>query len=474
MILRLIYTTTVKTRSSEVLKRVSGSIGVVLLVSFLTSCAIPHPPLPHDANNPLKRVAVLPMKNDTNDVDGPEMMRKKMIEALERRSYVVKDVKETDQILRDRMGITLGGQLDMTTAQKIGETLGVEGLLYGTLMDFDELTTGAINVKKVRGKFKLVNTATGQPVWARALGIRSEMRMEGNAGAAAALASRAVDARDKEAPWITIESTSTGSKKLGESFAVGLGTRLVSKAFGVHLEHESTELARRITESLPWGPGGTTGPSAPVIKIAAPEVKMPAAPSFGYMDWEGKRDFTTIVFSTTIDKARNETRVMEMPLAIAGNKMRMDMDLSKMMKGDAQSPFSKMIVISRGDKQAGYTLYPNTQKYVVNKEKEATDEKPRVEKAKVGSEVVLKHPTDKYKVRIIYKDGKVEEGFIWNANDLSGMTIKSEVENKDYRVTTELRNVVLKTPPASTFEIPAGYVEAQNFMEIMTTEPTKK
>jgi len=110
----------------------------------------------------------------------------------------------------------------------------------------------------------------------------------------------------------------------------------------------------------------------------------------------------------------------------------------------------------------------------VNTDKEANDEKPRVEKTKVGSEVVLKHPTDKYKVRIIYKDGRVEEGFIWNANDLGGMTIKSEVENKDYRVTTELRNVVLKTPPASTFEIPAGYVEAKSFMEIMASEPRKK
>ena len=106
--------------------------------------------------------------------------------------------------------------MDLTTAQKLGEALGVEGVLYGTLMDFDETTTGVINVKKVRGKFKLVNTATGQAMWVRGLGVRSEMRMEGNAGKAGALLSRAADSRDKEAPWVTIESTTSGSDNVGK------------------------------------------------------------------------------------------------------------------------------------------------------------------------------------------------------------------------------------------------------------------
>ena len=138
------------------------------------------------------------------------MLRKKLAQALENRSYVVKDLKETDKILRDRMGITLGGQLSLTTAQELGRELGVEGVLYGTLMDFDESTLGAINVKKVRGKFKIVNATTGQTVWERGLGVRSELVMQSKYGAAATVASRAADARDKEAPWVTIESDDDG------------------------------------------------------------------------------------------------------------------------------------------------------------------------------------------------------------------------------------------------------------------------
>jgi hypothetical protein len=140
------------------------------------------------------------MKNDTMDVDGPNVVRKKMIIALENKSYIVKDTQETDQILRDQMGINLGGQLEMTTPQKLGEVLGVEGVLYGTLMDFDETSTGVLSVKKVRAKFKLVNAMTGQTVWERGLGVRSEVRMYGKSGEAAAVAAREADAREKMFP----------------------------------------------------------------------------------------------------------------------------------------------------------------------------------------------------------------------------------------------------------------------------------
>jgi hypothetical protein len=458
-------------------RKIKFSVFIASLM-FLVACTFPHPPLPYNPSNPLKRVAVLPLRNDTNDVDGPDVMRKKMVKALENHSYVVKDLKETDQILRDRMGITLGGQLALTTAQKLGEELEVEGVLYGTLLDFDESTLGAVSVKKVRGKFKLVNTATGQVMWERGLGVRSEMMMQGAGGAAATIASRLSDANDKEAPWVTIQSTTTGSDNVGKSFAIELGAKLITKAVGRHLDYESEQLAMRVTRNLPWGPGPgvVVAHAAPVSSpvIARHEMKTPGPPSFGYMDWEGKRDFSAVVFSQSLNKTQNDTVDMEMPIAIAGVKMRMDMDMSKMAKGgDRQSPMSKMSMIARGDKKLSYMLYPNTQKYIVNTETEEQGEKPQVEKTKLGSEMVGKYMTDKYHVKVTYKDGKVDEGLIWNARELGGLTIKSEVENKDFRVTTELKNIVLKTPAASLFEIPEGYTEAKSFMDVMTTDEKK-
>ncbi len=452
---------------------------LVVLTMVIGGCAIPHAPLPTDPSNPLKRVAVLPMKNDTTDVDGPDVVRQKMAEALTKRSYVVMDIKESDQILRDRMGINLGGQLELTTPQKLGETLGVEGVLYGTLMDFDETTTGLYNAKKVRGMFKIVNTATGQTVWERGLGVKKEQGTSGLASGLVKLGARAADARDKDAPWVLLQSATT-NQSMKESFIMGLGTKLLSKAVGIHLEAESKELARLVTNNLGWGPGTGAAPAAPAaMKFAMPEIKAPPPPSFGYMDWEGKKNFYAVVHSVNLNKGDNKSWVMDAPLWITGPKMKMEMDLTKMMQAagasDAsQSPMSRMTMLNRGDKKTSYTLYPNVKKYMVHTDAEEQDEKPKVEKTRVGSETIDGHPCEKYKVVITYKNEKPQEGFIWNAKDLGGMTIKSEVENKDFKVTTELKNIVLKSSPASVFEIPQGYAESKDFMEIMMPAQPKE
>ena len=444
---------------------------VLLLLFFFTGCNLPHPPLPYDPANPLKRVAILPLKNDTADVDGPNIVRHKMAEALEHRSYVVKDMKETDQILRDQMGINLGGQLEMTTAQKLGEALEVEGVLYGTLMDFDETTTGILNVRKVRGKFTLVNTRTGQVVWTRGFGVRNEMRISGNAGTSASVLAKVSDSRDKEAPWVTIGSTPTGSNNVGKSFAAGLGSKLFMKAIGLHLDYESTEMAKRVTDNLGWGPGTAVpaAPASPTPKIEIAAVKAPEPPSFSHMEF-GKKDFSALIISTTLNKSKSDTMVMEASIAKAGEKFRSDMDMSKGQQG-IPPELSRMVVISRRDKQTDYTLYPNKKRYITHleTEKEKGDE-PKIEKTKVGSELIDGHPTDKFKVRIIHKDDKVYEGFMWNARDLDGMTIKTETENSDFKMTTELKHIVLKRPEASLFEIPSGYTEAKDFMELMMPE----
>ena len=130
------------------MSRTALRLFTALIVFIMLAGCVPPRQVPryYDATNPLKRVAALPMRNDTLDVDGPNLVRKKMVAALVSRSYNVEDTKESDQVLRDQMGINLGGQLDMTTAQKLGEVLGVDGVLYGTLMDFDETTTGVLVV----------------------------------------------------------------------------------------------------------------------------------------------------------------------------------------------------------------------------------------------------------------------------------------------------------------------------------------
>ena len=537
---------------------VSLMFGVLL---FAFGCVPMKPRLTYNPSNPIKTVAVLPVLNHTNDVEAPDKIRQAFEKELGYYGYNSKPPAEVNQILKDELGITLGKQLDLTNPLELGKKLGVDAVIYGALYDFDQKTTGVLDIRRVKAGFKMVvardmtsenlspfanlkealekswietlktavdvidteekagkmskkeateareelkrsyNIATldlekltppkvkwgvaGTTFWAAGAAVKGTTKATGGtvgllASGAAAL-SRRSDLGDlnnakemSEYPgierWIElpqetreVENTAGG---IGLSLAKSLGGKTFGKMTGSFLKAETDRVINEIHRTLPVGPGG--GVPAPEMVIKLPEIKEPQPPSFGYMDY-GKKDFSALMVSTSVDKSRNEPHSFEAPIAKAGEKFRMDMDMSKMAKGEkAPEAMSKMINISRGDKKIAYTLYPNKQKYIVHKDEGGhLGEEPKVEKTKVGSETIDKHPTDKYKVKITYKNGESHEGFIWNAKDLDGMTIKSEVENNDYRITTELKNIVPKTPAASLFEIPAGFTEAKGFMELM-------
>lgn len=449
------------------MKRIRLLAGLVLII-FMAGCAgLPSQPA-GDPSNPIKRLAVLPIINDTTDVEGPTKVREKLVEAIQKRHYHVIPVEETDRMLRDQLGITLGGQLDMATVAKLREVLQVEGLLYGTLMDYGETTTGLVNVRKVRGKFKIIDTQTESVFWENGIGVKSLDTSEGTLGSLTGAVTKIGD-KDEEVPWVTID-TSSSDKGVFDGLAAGLTKKLASKAIGVHLKKETEEMIWRIVQNLPWGPGDYAGAAVPVAKVQIdmPEFKMPPPPAMGHMDY-GDRDFSARMVMTTVDKTQQRTITFEMPIAKAGEKFRMDIDYSRMTgAGNMPPALSNMIMIHNNDQKRTYSLYPNKKKYMISEETDTGYyDEPDVRKKKVGDEVIDGHPTEKYKIEVLYENQDVQEGFIWNATDLDGMTIKSEIENSSAKMTSILRNIVLKTPPADLFEVPADYTKTDNFMELI-------
>jgi len=442
---------------------------VISILALIGGCALPMPKPSGDPYNPIKRLAVLPLVNNTNDVDAPAFVRERLVAALEARMYNVQPLEETDQILRDQMGITLGGQLEMADNRELAQSLGVEGLLFGDLMDFHETTTGVYNSRNVRGRFRIVNAAADGTFWQNGIGVKSQDSHGGIAGDVAVVAA-GTNAADEEVPWVIMDTTSADDSILS-GMAIGLGTKLVSKAMGMHLARETDEMIRLVFDTLPVGPGETTMaavPAAPDVEM--PEVPMPAAPVFGYMDF-GDRDFQAVLVSTTLDKSDNRTVTFEMPVAKAGKKFRTDIDYSLMTRGESMPPaFSKMVTIHLGDEKRAYMLFPNVKKYMVNEEVEQPYEVDHeVIRTEVGQEVVDGHPTIKYKVQVAFEgeDVSPQEGFVWRATDLGNMMIKSEMENETVRFSTLLKNIVLQTPSAALFQVPEGFVETKNFMEIV-------
>ncbi len=236
------------------MKRFVSFLAVILLFAFVTGCGVKA--IPPDPTNPIKRLAVLPMQNDTTDVNGPNYVRKIMVEHLAKHNYKVIPVEETDKLLRDRIGLTLGGQLMNVPPEKFKEVLDVEGVLFGILMDFKETSVGVYNVRKVRADFKLVRTDTGETFWENGLGVKCEQETSGLAGTGVAIAAGVQDAKDEEVPWVSISDNSLiGDQGAVNNLGINLGKKLLAKATKTFLKRETNEMAARVLSNIRSGPG---------------------------------------------------------------------------------------------------------------------------------------------------------------------------------------------------------------------------
>jgi hypothetical protein len=109
-------------------------------------------------------LAVLPMANDTNDLDGPTFVRQLIFQGLAQRGYTLMPMAEIDAKLKVQ-GFTDGGQLKAATPQKIGEWIGCDGLFYSTLEEFNYITVAFYSKRTVKIDAQLMNGQTGEKFW---------------------------------------------------------------------------------------------------------------------------------------------------------------------------------------------------------------------------------------------------------------------------------------------------------------------
>lgn len=249
------------------MRRCFTPLFLIAVLFVMAACAVPVRHVRPDPFNPVFTVAVLPMYNVTNDVGGARMVREEFNKRIQNLHYSVKPLNEVDQILVDQMGITLGDQLELTTPKQLGETLGVDGVVYGYLLNFDDIITGLYNVKKVRAGFKLVNTRTGEVMWARGLGVISAIA-GGKVGTGFTIAKELMDAREGLDKYSTIKGLedipglkdwtilrAAQTRQMGDAAAFSLGESIITKALGVHLMLEAGNMLNNITRGFPAGPG---------------------------------------------------------------------------------------------------------------------------------------------------------------------------------------------------------------------------
>jgi len=283
------------------MNRIHTACVVLLATSLLAACST-LPDRKPNLSNPIRTIAVLPLVNNTNDVEGPFVVRTLLASRLGGYFYSVKPLEETDAILANGMGITLGSQLDMVTTAQLCEKLAADALLYGSLEDFSQKITGIYNNKRVRLRVKIDSCKTNSTVWKNGVGVKRDARagdnllksvpIVGNAitvtGAVSSVVSSISDKSDAalpafraenvDAPWQDVSDDSDSTAELNVIF--GIGGRIVNKALNSPLLTETEEaveilLHGQYDDGNDYIPYGSMIPPGPVVSTesASPVVK---------------------------------------------------------------------------------------------------------------------------------------------------------------------------------------------------------
>jgi hypothetical protein len=395
-------------------------------------------------------VAVLPLYNATNDIDGPVMLRQ-MFDRKLQPYYKTMPLNAVDEILRDQAGVTLGGQLAMIEPRKLGEILGVDGLVYGYLLNFEDVKTVFYNVRKVRVAFKLVDTKTGNTVWARAQGVRSVTGMidvvPGDERLNEFMRIKDIEKIPGINQWqdrLNVPSLLKGDARTivlipfiaAADTVLSLGTHLAGNMSGRHLYSFADDAENRIVYYVLEGRSALLQKPEEVPKLIFPAFTL----------FKGA-DFTARAVLKTRDLSTGEESVSHITLVKKGDRLRSDRVI-----GD--NIFS--VMVDRNAKK-GMILLPESAQYAVLNLTEANFEDVHIEKVHLGEETIDGRIYDKFRVAVIYSDTSSQEGVLWESKDLKGLIKRVRLKDIDYRILLEMEDIDTSEPSDDNFRIPSGY-----------------
>jgi len=146
------------------IKTLFAVLSLVCGVLFVSGCAQLRQ---RDMNRKPAVLAVLPFENFSNDVKGSEIPRKEIYKALLEEGYVVLDLENTDELLKEA-GITDGGQLRAVDFAKLAEILGTRTFVKGDVkiyyqgMSFEILPLGLFYKREVKIEVSVVDALSGE------------------------------------------------------------------------------------------------------------------------------------------------------------------------------------------------------------------------------------------------------------------------------------------------------------------------
>lgn len=441
------------------MKRLSALIIVLSIMLLTVSCggAARRHTAPPNPLNSTYRIAILPLYNDTMSVKGPVMVRKVLFKKLKGYHYSVKDLNETDKILRDRLGVTLGKQIALVDRELLKNELGVDALLYGYLLNFDSVTLGAYNVRKVRAAFKLVDAESGEVLWSRAQGVKTTLSAKG-VGSLFKDRDKGEDISTRipgleEIPGIGKWKTMNDFKDVPAEAAVLIGFTelLVTKVLRVNLLSQTKKMVSIITRDFPRELGDKIAYSKvadDLEEIAYKKTKSSLLYPVPYLGLRDKEDFTASITMIVIDKDSGREDRFEVIIAKRGGNIR-----SSYL--DAAGEEKAAVIITDDGKEI--FLYPEKKKFIVMETQDSNHE----EDISIDFEGFDNKGLSRYSVTVASEGSSpIRKGLIWERD---GFPIRAEFEDDGSKTTITVEDVGFRRPLNALFEIPEDYTETDTY-----------
>lgn len=198
-----------------------GTLKPILAIAcatFAFGCASPKVYLSENFAAPLP-IAVMPVANETTDLDGPPYVRQLVFDALASRGLPLVPNADIDEKLKSQ-GFTDGGQLGAAEPRQLGEWTGAQGIFYTNLIHFSYINLGYYWQRKVTVMGRLVRAADGTKLW------------------------------EAERTWMTLNVV-TKNEEATQQFLGQLGTQTLEKTMHVPLQPEARIAVKRLIDTLP-------------------------------------------------------------------------------------------------------------------------------------------------------------------------------------------------------------------------------
>jgi len=113
----------------------------------------------------IKRVAVLPLKNLTNERFAAEAVRQVVISELLASGLVDVVVPGEVTAALENLGIRSGSSLNAEQIKALGKALGVQAVIFGSVEQFGMVRTGSISAPNVTITLMMADTGSGSIIW---------------------------------------------------------------------------------------------------------------------------------------------------------------------------------------------------------------------------------------------------------------------------------------------------------------------